>query len=85
MPLKDTIVNDTRTRGVSRVSGGRAQVKGQNTWTGPGYQGRYQKDRPTAARCAAQNRSNTCQRRRTKQTRKSGSKARTRKACSKVR
>ena len=32
MPLKDTIVNDTRTRGVSRVSGGRAQVKGQNTW-----------------------------------------------------
>ena len=28
MPLEDTILNDTRTRGVSRVSGGRAQV----TW-----------------------------------------------------
>ena len=32
MPLKDTIVNDTRTRGVLRVRGGNAQVKGQNTW-----------------------------------------------------
>ena len=32
MPLKDTIVNDTRTRGVSSVRGGNAQVKGQNAW-----------------------------------------------------
>ena len=31
MPLKDTLVNDTRTRGVSRVSGGRVQVNGENT------------------------------------------------------
>ena len=32
MPLKDTIVNDTRTKGVSSVRGGEAQVKGKNTW-----------------------------------------------------
>ena len=85
MPLKDTIMNDTRTRGVSSVRGGEAQVKGQNTGTGPGYQGRYQTDRPTVARCEAQNRSNTRQGRRTKLMRKNESQARTRKACSKVR
>ena len=32
MPLKDTIVSDTRTRGVSRVSGGRAQVTWDWAW-----------------------------------------------------
>ena len=32
MPLKDTIVNDTRTRGVSRVGRGRAQVTWDWAW-----------------------------------------------------
>ena len=70
MPLKDTIVNDTRIRGVSSVRVGKAQVKGQNTWDRAWVPRKVPNGQ--ADRCEAQIRSNTRQGRRKKQTRRSG-------------